>query len=158
MGRRRFADVRTTETLVRGWDVDGLAVRPEHRMVAHTAFLTTARRVPRPRGGRPAAAAAQGRHGRRGRRVDRDAPQVEVATTSTDATDRDATRPTLRRPVREAEDRTVVVEVGEQGPHPRREVRQLARLLERDPAHVERLVVVRSSRPPTGAQRNTVVT
>ena len=43
----RFANVATTETLVRGWDVDGLAVRPKHRMVAHTAFLTTARRVPR---------------------------------------------------------------------------------------------------------------
>lgn len=50
----RFADVRTTETLVRGWDVDGLAVRPKHRMVAHTAFLTTARRVPaRDEGGPP---------------------------------------------------------------------------------------------------------
>jgi tRNA (adenine57-N1/adenine58-N1)-methyltransferase catalytic subunit len=42
----RFGDVRTSETLVRGWDVDGLAVRPNHRMVAHTAFLTTARRLP----------------------------------------------------------------------------------------------------------------
>lgn len=50
----RFADVRTTESLVRGWDVDGLAVRPRHRMVAHTAFLTTARRVPsRDEGGPP---------------------------------------------------------------------------------------------------------
>lgn len=36
----------TVETLVRGWHVDGLAVRPDHRMVAHTAFLTTARRLP----------------------------------------------------------------------------------------------------------------
>lgn len=41
----RFANVATSETLVRGWDIDGLAVRPAHRMVAHTAFLTTARRV-----------------------------------------------------------------------------------------------------------------
>jgi tRNA (adenine57-N1/adenine58-N1)-methyltransferase len=50
----RFADVQTTETLVRGWSVDGLAVRPGHRMVAHTAFLTTARRVlPREEGGPP---------------------------------------------------------------------------------------------------------
>ncbi|MFA9428733.1 tRNA (adenine-N1)-methyltransferase [Egicoccus sp. AB-alg2] len=50
----RFTDVRTTETLVRPWDVDGLAVRPAHRMVAHTAFLTTARRVPaRAEGGPP---------------------------------------------------------------------------------------------------------
>ncbi len=50
----RFADVRTSETLVRPWDVDGLAVRPAHRMVAHTAFLTTARRVPRREDGGPA--------------------------------------------------------------------------------------------------------
>jgi tRNA (adenine57-N1/adenine58-N1)-methyltransferase catalytic subunit len=50
----RFAEVRTTETLVRGWDVDGLAVRPAHRMVAHTAFLTTARRVPAREDGGPA--------------------------------------------------------------------------------------------------------
>lgn len=48
-----FADVRTSETLVRGWDVDGLAVRPAHRMVAHTAFLTTARRVLPPEEGGP---------------------------------------------------------------------------------------------------------
>ncbi len=33
------------ETLLRPWHVDGLAVRPEHRMVAHTAFLLTSRRL-----------------------------------------------------------------------------------------------------------------
>jgi tRNA (adenine57-N1/adenine58-N1)-methyltransferase catalytic subunit len=33
------------ETLVRGWHADGLAVRPEHRMVGHTGFLITARRL-----------------------------------------------------------------------------------------------------------------
>jgi tRNA (adenine57-N1/adenine58-N1)-methyltransferase catalytic subunit len=50
----RFTGARTTETLVRPWDVDGLAVRPAHRMVAHTAFLTVARRVPlRDDGGPP---------------------------------------------------------------------------------------------------------
>lgn len=41
----RFGDTTTTETLVRPWDVAGLSVRPAHRMVAHTAFLTTARRL-----------------------------------------------------------------------------------------------------------------
>lgn len=35
----------TSETLHRTWHVDGLSVRPDHRMVAHTAFLTTARRM-----------------------------------------------------------------------------------------------------------------
>ena len=33
------------ETIVRGWHVEGLAVRPDHRMVAHTAFLVVARRL-----------------------------------------------------------------------------------------------------------------
>lgn len=33
------------ETLIRPWHVVGLAVRPEHRMVGHTAFLVTARRL-----------------------------------------------------------------------------------------------------------------
>lgn len=41
----RWGLAETVETLVRGWHVDGLAVRPNHRMVAHTAFLTTARRL-----------------------------------------------------------------------------------------------------------------
>ena len=40
-----FALIETTETLVRPWNIDGQSVRPSHRMVAHTAFLTTARRI-----------------------------------------------------------------------------------------------------------------
>jgi len=40
-----FTEPRAWETLVRDWHVEGLAVRPEHRMVAHTAFLVTARRL-----------------------------------------------------------------------------------------------------------------
>ncbi len=40
-----FALVETTETLVRPWNLSGQSVRPAHRMVAHTGFLTTARRV-----------------------------------------------------------------------------------------------------------------
>ena len=40
-----FALLETTETLLRPWNIDGPSVRPAHRMVAHTAFLTTARRV-----------------------------------------------------------------------------------------------------------------
>lgn len=38
-----FVEVATTETLVRGWHVEGQSVRPDHRMVGHTGFLTTAR-------------------------------------------------------------------------------------------------------------------
>ncbi len=54
-----FAEPAASESLVRGWHVDGLAVRPEHRMVGHTGFLVTARRLadgvtPPPRRRRPA--------------------------------------------------------------------------------------------------------
>ncbi len=44
-----FALVETFETLLRPWHIAGLSVRPAHRMVAHTGFLTLARRV-QPRG------------------------------------------------------------------------------------------------------------
>jgi tRNA (adenine57-N1/adenine58-N1)-methyltransferase len=40
-----FTDCDSFETMVRGWHVEGLAVRPDHRMVAHTGFLITARRL-----------------------------------------------------------------------------------------------------------------
>ena len=33
------------ESLVRDWHVEGLAVRPGHKMIGHTAFLVTARRM-----------------------------------------------------------------------------------------------------------------
>ena len=38
-----FGMASTIEVLNRGWYVEGQAVRPDHRMVAHTGFLTTAR-------------------------------------------------------------------------------------------------------------------
>lgn len=40
-----FADPLAWEQVERGWHVEGLAVRPEHRMVAHTGFLITCRRL-----------------------------------------------------------------------------------------------------------------
>lgn len=41
----QFTHPESSETIVRGWHVEGLAVRPDHRMVGHTAFLITARRL-----------------------------------------------------------------------------------------------------------------
>lgn len=41
----QFTHPEANETMVRGWHVEGLAVRPDHRMVAHTGFLITARRL-----------------------------------------------------------------------------------------------------------------
>ncbi len=38
-----FGLARTVEVLERNWHVQGQAVRPDHRMVAHTGFLTSAR-------------------------------------------------------------------------------------------------------------------
>ncbi|NII50817.1 tRNA (adenine-N1)-methyltransferase [Frigoribacterium endophyticum] len=40
-----FTEPDASETLVRGWHVEGLAVRPDHRMIGHTGFLITARRL-----------------------------------------------------------------------------------------------------------------
>jgi tRNA (adenine57-N1/adenine58-N1)-methyltransferase catalytic subunit len=58
-GQGNFDEPAAWESLLRGWHVDGLAVRPEHRMVGHTGFLVTARRLadgvkPPPRRRRPA--------------------------------------------------------------------------------------------------------
>lgn len=40
-----WTEPRAWESMVRGWHVVGLAVRPEHRMQGHTAFLVGARRL-----------------------------------------------------------------------------------------------------------------
>ena len=53
-----FDEPAAWESLLRGSHVDGLTVRPEHRMVGHTGFLVTARRLadgvtPPPRRRRP---------------------------------------------------------------------------------------------------------
>jgi tRNA A58 N-methylase Trm61 len=60
-----FTEPACWETMQRGWHVDGLAVRPEHRMIGHTGFLVTARRLADgvtapPRRARPAKAAHPG--------------------------------------------------------------------------------------------------
>jgi len=66
-GQGGFDEPAAWESLVRGWHVEGLAVRPEHRMVGHTGFLVTARRfapgvVPPPRRRRPAKGAHEEDH------------------------------------------------------------------------------------------------
>jgi tRNA (adenine57-N1/adenine58-N1)-methyltransferase len=44
-GHGSFTEPAAWESMQRGWHVDGLAVRPEHRMIGHTGFLVTARRL-----------------------------------------------------------------------------------------------------------------
>ena len=41
----RFTEPTAWESMVRGWHLEGLAVRPQHRMVGHTGFLVTSRRL-----------------------------------------------------------------------------------------------------------------
>lgn len=60
-----FTEPAATETLQRSWHVEGLAVRPDHRMVGHTGFLVTTRRLapgtrPPMRARRPAPGAIHG--------------------------------------------------------------------------------------------------
>jgi tRNA (adenine57-N1/adenine58-N1)-methyltransferase len=66
-GHGGFDEPAAWESLTRGWHVEGLAVRPDHRMVGHTGFLVTARRlapgvVPPPRRRRPAKGAQEEDH------------------------------------------------------------------------------------------------
>ncbi len=43
--RAEWGLIETFETLFRPWNIDGQSVRPFHRMVAHTGFITVARRI-----------------------------------------------------------------------------------------------------------------
>ncbi len=40
-----FTEPESSESLVRGWHHEGLAVRPQHRMIGHTGFLILSRRM-----------------------------------------------------------------------------------------------------------------
>jgi tRNA (adenine57-N1/adenine58-N1)-methyltransferase len=41
----QFTEPESFESLVRGWHHEGLAVRPQHRMIGHTGFLIMSRRL-----------------------------------------------------------------------------------------------------------------
>jgi tRNA (adenine57-N1/adenine58-N1)-methyltransferase len=42
---RRFAQMETHEVMLRGWHLQGQAMRPEHEMVGHTGFISVARLI-----------------------------------------------------------------------------------------------------------------
>lgn len=93
-GTGLFTEPSANETMVRGWHVEGLAVRPDHRMVAHTGFLISARRlapgaIP-PEVKRRASKSSYGDH------------DVELWTPGA-VGDRDITDRNLRKRVREAQ-------------------------------------------------------
>jgi len=56
----RWRLVETVELMERGWHVTDKSVRPEHRMVAHTGFITPTRRCAPPPPGAPEAEAGAG--------------------------------------------------------------------------------------------------
>ncbi len=89
-----YTEPSSTETLVRGWHVEGLAVRPDHRMVAHTAFLIAARRL--------APGAVLPKPARRASKSDYDDADVEAWTPGALGV-RDKTDKRVRRVVRDAQ-------------------------------------------------------
>jgi len=50
LGAKGFAQIETVEVLTRSWHVTERSVRPDHRMVGHTGFITVARLGPLGRG------------------------------------------------------------------------------------------------------------
>jgi len=42
---KRFAGIEISESLMRFWHFKGMSARPQHRMVAHTGFITSSRRL-----------------------------------------------------------------------------------------------------------------
>lgn len=88
-----FTEPQPSETIVRGWHVDGLAVRPDHRMIGHTGFLITARRL--------APGAVPPGPTRRGAKAEFDDDDVEAWTPGA-VGDRQKTDKRLRKVAREA--------------------------------------------------------
>ncbi|MEW1958275.1 tRNA (adenine-N1)-methyltransferase [Kineococcus sp. NPDC059986] len=93
----RWTEPEAWESMVRGWHLEGLAVRPQHRMIGHTGFLITSRRLadgytPPLRKRRPAPGAYP---------VDGEAAEVEVVE-GTEYGDRPISDRKVRRAAREA--------------------------------------------------------
>jgi len=42
---KAFTHIQTIEVLLRPWNVEGMSLRPAHRMVAHTGFITLGRKI-----------------------------------------------------------------------------------------------------------------
>ena len=93
-GTGLFTEPDANETMVRGWHVEGLAVRPDHRMVAHTGFLIWARRLA------PGAIAPEQK--RRASKTSYGDEDVETWTPGA-VGDRQITDKNLRKRVREAQ-------------------------------------------------------
>jgi tRNA (adenine57-N1/adenine58-N1)-methyltransferase len=89
-----FTAPESSETMLRTWHVEGLAVRPDHRMIGHTGFLLAARRL--------APGAKLPEVARRASKSDYSDDDVEVWTPGA-LGDRTASPKSLRKSVREAQ-------------------------------------------------------
>jgi len=108
-----YTQVHAFESNVRDWHLEGLAVRPEHRMVAHTGFLLTARRLapdtePLERRTRP-----QGTQASAEDRAAWESGEIDERS----AGEREPTPKKLRRAAREAGRRSRLHGVGAAQPH-----------------------------------------
>jgi tRNA (adenine57-N1/adenine58-N1)-methyltransferase len=92
-GTGQFTAPDSSETMVRTWHVEGLAVRPDHRMIGHTGFLLAARRL--------APGARLPEVARRASKSDYTDDDVEVWTPGA-LGDRTASDKSLRKSIREA--------------------------------------------------------
>jgi tRNA (adenine57-N1/adenine58-N1)-methyltransferase len=97
----QFTDPESSETIVRTWHVEGLAVRPDHRMIGHTGFLLHARRLA-PSSRLPEVA-------RRASKSDYSDDDVEVWTPGA-LGDRTSSDKSLRRSIREARAAAIAAE------------------------------------------------
>jgi tRNA (adenine57-N1/adenine58-N1)-methyltransferase len=92
-GTASFTAPESSETMLRTWHVEGLAVRPDHRMIGHTGFLISARRL--------APGAKLPEVARRASKSDYSDEDVEAWTPGS-LGDRTASDKSLRKSVREA--------------------------------------------------------
>jgi tRNA (adenine57-N1/adenine58-N1)-methyltransferase len=92
----RFTNPQTLEVMVRGWHVEGLAVRPEHRMIGHTGFIAHARIM--------APGASEPHSKRRVNKPEYSVADVEAWTPGA-TSQRSASEKTLRKTVRKAQAR-----------------------------------------------------
>jgi tRNA (adenine57-N1/adenine58-N1)-methyltransferase catalytic subunit len=105
----RFTEPLASETMLREWHLEGLAVRPSHRMVAHTGFLVTTRRmadgVEAPLRRRRPAKSTQSEDAEAQEALARDAARVQIGQdwTPEDFGERGVTAKKARRAGRHAE-------------------------------------------------------
>ena len=106
----RFTEPQAWESMIRGWHLEGLAVRPEHRMIAHTGFLVTTRRMA------PGTTAPLRRRRPAPGAYAEEAPQFEETDLATDLGERTVSEKKLRKLRRSFETTRALREGSHSGP------------------------------------------